>query len=42
MVSNVAIKIGDEIVLKAEADGKHPGGLDYVQLNKRPSDNRQE
>jgi hypothetical protein len=38
-ISDVAIRLGDEIKLAVQADGNHTGGLDYVQLKNRPGGN---
>ena len=35
-IPNVAINMGDEIMVKVQADGTQTGGLDYLQLNHRP------
>ncbi len=34
-IENVPVKVGDEIMVKVQADGQQAGGLDYVELHKR-------
>jgi hypothetical protein len=36
-IADVAVNIGDEITVKVNATDRHSGGLDYVQLNRRPN-----
>jgi hypothetical protein len=40
-IQDVAVQPGDAITINAAAEGKHNGGLDYVQFKRRPNGSTQ-